>query len=126
MAFPIRFLIDECVTPLLANDAKLRGFDAWHVNDRALRRTPDDRIFKTCQAEGLTLVTNNGRDFLPLFAGAEVHSGLIILLPVVEIVDQRRLFEVALDWIGRQPDLVNKVIEIGADASLRVSDIPAS
>lgn len=126
MGFPIRFLIDECVSPTLASKARSHGFDAWHVNHRGLRSQPDYRIFKACQAEDLTLVTNNGRDFLPLYRGAEIHPGLVIIVPVLDRYEQQQLFGVALDWVGRQPNLVNKVIEIGADASLRVSDIPAS
>lgn len=126
MVFPIQFLIDECVSPILASDARDRSYQAAHVNDRGLTRQPDYRIFRKCLSDDLVLVTNNGKDFLPLYAGAELHSGLVILLPSVELDDQRRLFGIVLDWIGEQTDLVNMLIEIGEDAILRISQLSRS
>lgn len=124
MAFPRRFLIDECVSPTLASKAQSHGFDAWHVIHRGLNSQPDYRIFKACQAEDLILVTNNRRDFLPLYAGAEIHAGLVIILPNVDRHEQQRLFGIVLDWLGRQADIVNRVIEIGADGFMRISELP--
>jgi hypothetical protein len=91
-----------------------------------LHQQPDHLIFKTCLRDDLVLVTNNGRDFLRLYAGAEVHPGLVIILPTARRADQRRLFGIVLDWIAGQTELVNRLVEVDKDGLLRVSDLPAA
>lgn len=124
MAFPIQFLIDECVSPNLASEARRRGFAAWHVNHRKLARTPDPAIFRTCLAEDLVLVTNNASDFRRLYASAEAHPGLIIILPVVSREEQERLFALALDWTETQRDLINMLVEVSIDGTVSASIYP--
>lgn len=124
MAFPIRFLIDECVSPNLANEAKRRGYAAWHVNHRALDRTPDPLIFRRCLADDMILVTNNATDFRRIYASAELHPGLVIILPVAQREDQVRLFASALDWIEKQRDVVNMLIEVSSEGEVAVSVFP--
>lgn len=77
--------------------------------------------------EDWTLVTNNAIDFrgpelsrgaAGLRAGAELHAGLICLScsEGMDLDLQLDLSEAALDELEMDPDLVNKVLEIHADA----------
>lgn len=126
MAFPIRFLIDECVSPTLVSEAHRRGHTAWHVNQRKLDATPDPIIFKACLKEDLILVTNNAVDFLKLYGGVDLHPGLVVLLPSVKMHEQQGLFARAIEWIEPRGELVNMLLTINVDGSLVTKDFPAA
>jgi hypothetical protein len=66
------------------------------------------------------LVTNNARHFLAIYARFEIHPGLVIILPNVDLDDQVRLFEIAVDEIERREDIVNHVLSVERDGSIRV------
>jgi len=108
----VRFLIDECLHTSLAEVAKGRGYEATHVNYRGLNGAQDWESMAPIRAGDFTFVTNNARDFRRLYAREEVHAGLIILIPQVPPVQQRRLFAAVLDDLDVQPGLVNEAIEI--------------
>ncbi|MBN9136854.1 MAG: hypothetical protein J0I92_12530 [Phyllobacterium sp.] len=57
-------------------------------------------------------VTNNARDFRKLYARAELHAGLLIIVPQVAPDRQRELFDALTDGLGEKADFVNEVIEI--------------
>ncbi|KAK0332449.1 hypothetical protein LTR94_024840 [Friedmanniomyces endolithicus] len=78
--------------------------------------------------EDFTFVTNNARDFRRLHGGAELHAGLVILIPNVPPAQQRQLFEAALDELAIRPDLVNQSIELdfdGDEVTIDRYDLPA-
>ena len=63
------------------------------------------------------LVTNNASDFRQLYAGQQLHAGLIILIPVVNRDVQRRLFKAALNELGVIGEPINRVLEIDLDGN---------
>ena len=73
----------------------------------------------------LTLVTNNARDFVPLYRDLELHAGLVLILPNVARPQQIALFDRALDVIEMRRDLVNMVVEVGQDGGLAIRPFPA-
>ena len=56
-------------------------------------------------------VTNNRTDFLALYRVQDLHAGLIIIVPNVPSVVQEKLFQAALNHVGKR-DLVNTVVEV--------------
>jgi predicted nuclease of predicted toxin-antitoxin system len=106
----MKFLIDECLHTSLVAVANRAGFAATHVNFLGLNGTPDWQLANRVIQEDYTLVTNNRTDFLRLFKGAELHAGLIIIVPNVVPAMQRSLLEAVLVHIGER-QLVNAVIE---------------
>lgn len=120
----LRFLIDECVSPLLAGLAREQGFDATHVNWVRLNRTRDQIISVFAVAEDYVLVTNNAVDYRPIYRALDVHPGLVIILPSVRRTEQLGLFAVVLDRLNRERDLVNKLVEIDRDERVTISDFP--
>jgi predicted nuclease of predicted toxin-antitoxin system len=115
-------LIDECLTPDLAGVARARGFVAMHVTWVNLGGSPDWVLAAVAAERDYVLVTNNRRDFLKLYAQLEVHNGLIIIVPAVDLDEQCVLFRTALDTAERQDSLVNLLIEVHADGSVDVRD----
>lgn len=76
----MRLLLDEHVSPTIAEQLRRRGCDAVAVAERAdLRSMPDAHIWSVAGIEGRAVVTANIADFLRLAAGAERHPGLVLL-----------------------------------------------
>lgn len=60
----IRFLIDECLSPTLAHQARDEGFVASRcVRDLGLSGTKDWALIQFAVAQDYTLVTHNAADF---------------------------------------------------------------
>lgn len=119
------FLIDECLSPDLVALANMRGHHATHVVHRRLQGSKDHALMATILDEGFALVTNNGQDFLKLYAKQEVHSGLAIIVPgCIPARSQVELFGCALDVLEPMDDIVNKVVEVRADRSVAIRNFP--
>lgn len=111
----MKFLIDECLSPVLARIARDRGFPlSTHVTWLGLRSKSDWVIVRRAVQDGYVLVTNNTADFTPLIHREDIHAGLICLKVAPGLMNQavqEILFEVALDRLaGEEP--INDVIEI--------------
>ncbi len=119
------FLIDECLSLDLVAEAHARGHHATHLVFRGLQGTKDPDLMPTILKEGFVFVTNNGRDFLRLYADLEVHPGLIIIVPGgISSKRQVELFDCALNLVETQDDLVNKVLEVFLDGKVMIRDFP--
>jgi len=107
----MKFLLDECLHTSLVAVAHDAGHVCDHVNFLGLGGNKDWQLMERIRMEDYTLVTNNGTDFMALYAREEVHAGLVIILPNVIPARQRELFRAALSHIGER-DLVNAVLEV--------------
>ncbi len=99
-----RFLIDENLSPLLVNPARVRGFEAMHVNHLSLRTQTDWDLLRVVAEQDWVLVTNNAIEFRGRYREIELHPGVVFLLPAVRREVQLRLFEAALDRVREHPD----------------------
>ena len=99
-----KFLIDECLSPSLADAARQEGFPhTMHVNWLRLEGQPDWRLVQRAIRDGYVLVTSNRTDFTSLMAQEPSHPGLICMdVPQGQNSRdvQRSLFVHALDQIG--------------------------
>ena len=134
-----RFLIDECLSPELAQMAILAGHgESTCVRDRGLAGQKDWELMVYVVNGDFTLVTHNARDFRGeglespggLHAQVDIHAGLVCLtsaLPM-NLDRQRDLFQLALQELAGMPDLINQALEVFEDAtgevSLTLYDIP--
>ena len=101
----MKFLIDECLSPELATDARRRGFpESRHVTWLGLGSKTDWVIVQRAVADGYVLVTNNTTDFKRLVGRETIHPGLVCLTVAHEVMGlaaQKRLFSLALDHLPR-------------------------
>jgi len=75
--------------------------------------------------EGFVFVTNNGKDFLALYANEDVHPGLVIIVPGnVGRETQVEFFGRVLDVIEPMDDIINKVVEVYSAGRVEVRDWP--
>lgn len=79
----MRFLIDECLTTDLISIASAAGHDAQHLAWMGKAGWKDWNIARYAAQRDFVLVTNNAVDFLKIYATAELHPGLIIVVPNV-------------------------------------------
>jgi predicted nuclease of predicted toxin-antitoxin system len=125
MAFPIRFLIDECLSSGLVELAQ-SGIEIVHVNHRGLTGQPDSVIARWCLDHDHALITNNGRDFRMLYARLAIHPGLVVILPSITRERQQVLLGKGLIAVATLHDTINKLVEIDMAGDVTVSDWPAS
>ena len=111
-----KLLIDECLHTSLLEFAHAAGHVADHVNHLGLGSSKDRELMRLILEHDYTFVTNNRSDFLALYRGAQLHAGLVVIVPNVRPLLQRELFQALLSFIG-QRDLVNTVVEVEYDSS---------
>ena len=111
----MQFLIDECLHTSLVAVATERGHQANHVNWLGLSGTADWDLMPRILENDFTFVTNNAADFRRLHGQANLHAGLVILVPQVAPAMQRRLFDALLQTLGPDDVLINEAIEISLD-----------
>jgi predicted nuclease of predicted toxin-antitoxin system len=108
----MRFLIDECLSIDLVSIATQAGHDAQHVARVGKAGWKDWNVARHAAEGDFIVVTNNASDFRRLYAVQPLHAGLVIIIPSVNRVEQRRLFFGALDELARVGEPVNRVLEV--------------
>ncbi len=111
----MKFLIDECLSPALAEEAQAAGFEAYHIAHIGGASLPDRHVMAYAAAHDLTLVTNNASDFRRLYAALELHPGLVVIIPNANRDGQLQLFRAALARLEIIKELINRALEIDAD-----------
>jgi predicted nuclease of predicted toxin-antitoxin system len=120
----LKFIIDECLSPILAGYARQRGYEAHHVNWLGKSGHADHVLAVYAVGEDAIFVTNNGADFKPLYRALDVHPGLVILLPRAKRADQVRLFTAIIDFLDGAPDCITKLIVVDENAHITITDLP--
>jgi predicted nuclease of predicted toxin-antitoxin system len=111
----LRFLIDECLHPTLADVAHGAGHEAHHVNFLGLASTKDHDLMPRILEGDFVFVTNNAADFRRLYQAQAIHAGLVILVPQAPPTQQRALFLAAMEEIGPDNGLINEALEVLID-----------
>jgi predicted nuclease of predicted toxin-antitoxin system len=74
----LRFLIDNALSPRLAEQLTAAGHDAVHIRDYGLQSAADEEIFERAAAEGRILVSAD-TDFATLLAARRVDRPSVLL-----------------------------------------------
>ncbi|MFS2177214.1 DUF5615 family PIN-like protein [Rhizobium pisi] len=120
----MKFLIDECLSPRLAMMAKAAGHgETTHIVWLGKSGWKDWELKPVILEGDWTFVTKNSVDFRGpaskpgskgQYADVAIHAGLICLNgpETMDLAMQTELFEVALDELSANDDLINQVLEI--------------
>ncbi len=123
----MKLLIDECLSTELTKRAQERGHDqASHVTWIGKRGWKDWQLKQVILDGDWTFVTKNSIDFRGSvdapgsrgqYADVAIHAGLICLNgPLGMDLDlQLELFEVALDELDHDDNLLNQVLEVNLE-----------
>ncbi len=79
-----RLLLDEMITPRLAQQLRGEGIDAVAISDSpSLRGTPVQEVLEIAARDGRILVTANIKDFAPLSRSwasqGRTHAGIVLI-----------------------------------------------
>lgn len=77
---PLKFLLDEHVSPAIAHGLRLHGIDVVTVHEIALNASDDRDIIERAFSESRVVVTND-EDFLIHSAAGVRHSGVAYAHP---------------------------------------------
>ena len=75
----MRFLIDNNLSPLLAESLKAAGHDAVHLRDLAMQAAPDPAVLERAQAEERVLVSAD-TDFGGLLSRSHASGPSVLLI----------------------------------------------
>jgi hypothetical protein len=59
-----------------------------------------------------------------LYHRFDLHPGLLVIVPVITIGEQHRVFGQFCDRLPALDDLVNKLVDLHADGHIEVTDWP--
>ena len=123
---PPKLLLDEHVSPEVANRLSARRIDATHVRNRGILGAKDHEVLKLAFDEDRILVTANVADFAKLVKSVEVHAGIIFLLDgSLRRDEQLELIEQAIAAvISSDRDMVNRVLMISRNSNPVFEDVP--
>lgn len=124
----MKLLLDENLSPNVALAlATEDGLDVCHVRDRNLLAATDPEVLERAYDEDRILVTANVADFLKLARARELHAGIILFEDGALLrQEQLRLIRAAVAHITTLGDLINKVLWVAVDGTMRVEDVPSS
>jgi predicted nuclease of predicted toxin-antitoxin system len=123
----VKLLIDENLSPRLAEWAAERGIDAVAAIYIGLRGCPDSMLWQRAYEETRVVVTVNVADFISLAQGYEVHPGVIALREAgLGRADQWSRLREAIDFADTHcgGDLLNCVLDLKGPGRITLHPIP--
>jgi predicted nuclease of predicted toxin-antitoxin system len=112
---PLRILLDEHLSPTLAQRLTALGYEVTCTRDRGLLGWKDWRLLPWCAEQGYAICTDNGADFQRLHderrAKGEEHPGILVVgkWPTEDV------FRALLAYLESSPEpvlLANQVVKL--------------
>ena len=120
----MKLLIDENLSPSVAQRLRSDGADACHVRDRGLLAQPDEEVLERAFVEDRILVTSNVNDFLRLARARELHAGMVLLEQGSLLRDEQlALLQRVVLFIEAHGDMVNQVLRVAADGGMTLKEL---
>jgi predicted nuclease of predicted toxin-antitoxin system len=110
----LAFLIDENLTPALAEVAQEWGYHALHATWVGLRGKKDHQVASYAVNNNMIIVTNDLADFRRIYRRRKLHPGIIFLAVTnsdsMDREAQALMFEAALESV-EEDEPVNEAVQ---------------
>lgn len=120
----MRFLIDNCLSPVVAVGLVQAGYDAIHVRDRGLHSALDEDIFALAAKEDRILVSGD-TDFAAILAlRREERPSVILFRRQTQRRPEEQLSLLTLNLPALHEDLTAGAIVVFDQDRIRVRSLP--
>jgi predicted nuclease of predicted toxin-antitoxin system len=119
----MRLLVDNPVSPQVAQDLSKAGHDAVHVRDRGLAAASDRIILNLARAEDRTLITQD-TDFGALLAADGTDKPSVVLLRVSNARPANHVHLLITNLPSLESDLLLGAFVVITDAGIRIRRLP--
>jgi len=122
----VKLLLDENLSPKVAEILCREGIDACAVRDRGLLEATDPEVFYRAFDEDRIVVTANVGDFEELAKACELHAG-IVLIECGDLLrdEQVEVVRHAISAIMQRGDMVNTMLRVGPDGTMSFEAVPS-
>ncbi len=122
----VKLLLDENLTPAAAVALVADGVDAYHVRDRGILGATDAELLERAYQEDRILVTSNVDDFDKLARARPLHAGIVLIERAGLLRDEQvALVRAIAAAVAAHGAMVNEVLRVGEDGSMRFETVPA-
>ena len=117
----MKLLIDENLSPSIAQALCIDGIDACHVRDRKMLGRLDSRVLDKALQEDRVLVAANVDDFVVLARTRELHAGIVLIQDGTLLRGQQlAVVRATLDFMQRE-DMANRVLWVAHDGTMHLA-----
>jgi predicted nuclease of predicted toxin-antitoxin system len=122
----MRFLIDNCLSPIVAGGLAKAGYDAIHVRDYGLQSGLDEDIFARAEEEDRILISSD-TDFVSILAlRKKKRPSVILFRRQTHRRPEAQLSLLLLNLPTLQEDLDNGAIAVFDQDRIRVRSLPVA
>jgi len=119
----MRFLVDQPVSPLLAQWLREQGHDTYHAREQGLSRATDEELFARAVQEDRIIVTAD-LDFPRILALSGVDRPGLVLFRAGNVSDDRmlELLKTILSTVGDSE--LRRSVVVAEPGTLRIAPLP--
>ena len=119
----MKFLVDNALSPVIADALRATGYDCVHVRDYNMQSASDGAIFEKAAEEGRTLISTD-TDFASLLAHRQTSAPSLVLLRRVSRIPSVQSEMLRSNLPAVQRELAEGSIVVIEESRMRVRRLP--